>query len=71
MTLGQPVMLEEEKIRKKRVTPLSPILQKTHNFREYFRFKIKVLIASKHLKVFSETKVFSKYFKNTLMANGA
>jgi hypothetical protein len=32
MTLGQPVMLEEEKIRKKRVTPLCPILQKNPQF---------------------------------------
>jgi hypothetical protein len=54
MTLGQPVMLEEQKIRKKSVTPLSPILQKkTHNFREYFSFKTKVFIASKHLEVFN------------------
>jgi hypothetical protein len=56
--------------------PLSSILQKYYSFGEYFSFKTTLFIASKHLKifvtlVFSETEVFSQYFKNILMPNGA
>jgi hypothetical protein len=40
-------------LRKKRVRPLSPILQKNHSFGEYFRLKPTEFIASKHLKVFN------------------
>jgi hypothetical protein len=51
-------------------------LKKNYNFKEYFSFKTTLFIASKHLKVFStsvfsETEVFSEYFKNILMSNGA
>jgi hypothetical protein len=55
--------------------PLSPILQKkNHSFGEYFSFE--TTIASNHLKVlntsvFSESKIFSRYFKNNAMPTGA
>jgi hypothetical protein len=59
-------------------SPFSVLEKKrgSHLFREYFIFKTTLFISSKHHKVFntsvySETKVFYEYFKNTLMPNGA
>ena len=62
-------MLQFFRLGKKRSESKFPILKKKYSF------GTTLIIASKHLKVldtsvFSETMVFSEYFKYTLMPNG-